>query len=130
MKKNIHELECHENCGHSDAEHRAFDQGYASGFDDDDEECPFSGVLREAWLCGQSVGKIEGALPIEKPKWTPFELNEKMQRWSQLRHEVEAHDPECDCNRCLEWFGTGELLATFSEDEKAAAVNQSNQLIG
>ncbi len=65
-------------------------------------------------------------MKIKKPNWTPLELHEKLTRWSQLRHEIEAHDPDCQCNRCYEWFGTGELLATFSEDEKATAVREAN----
>jgi hypothetical protein len=50
---------CSDDCGHSKAEHVAFDAGVRAGERDDDDACKYSmSHLREAWLTGHSVGSI------------------------------------------------------------------------
>lgn len=46
-----------ENCGHTQAEHDAFDGGLRAGeYGAAETACTFRGNLREAWLTGHSVG--------------------------------------------------------------------------
>lgn len=49
---------CHPDCGHSEAEHLAFDEGLATGRARGiDVECPYQDpLLHEAWATGHSVG--------------------------------------------------------------------------
>ena len=64
---------------------------------------------------------------IQKPNWTPLELFEKQNRNRELMHETDSHQPDCDCNLCIEYFGLSELLQTFTEDEHAGAVIEANK---
>ncbi len=61
-------------------------------------------------------------MKIEKPNWTLLELSEKTNRHRELLYEVMDHDDDCQCNRCMECFGLGELVSLFSEDEHVAAI--------
>lgn len=67
-------------------------------------------------------------MKIEKPDWTPLELSQKTARHRSLLYEVMDHDGDCDCNKCMEWFGLGELTSLFSEDEHVAAVHAARQV--
>lgn len=69
-------------------------------------------------------------MKAKKPKWTPIELYQNYQRWESLIHETDSHAPDCQCNRCMECYGLGELLRTFSQDEHAGAVIEANQIAG
>lgn len=64
---------------------------------------------------------------MKKPNWTPVELDENYLRWRNLIDETGSHDAQCQCNRCMECFGLGELLNLFDEDEKVTAVIESNK---
>ena len=52
--------ECHSGCGHTEAEHEAFDAGLAAGLAGN-SMCPFSGSLAHDWWTGHSVGVIRRA---------------------------------------------------------------------
>jgi hypothetical protein len=52
-------LKCQKNCGHTEREHKAFDAGLWAGENGQPESsCLLTGELREAWLTGHSVGKL------------------------------------------------------------------------
>lgn len=71
--------------------------------------------------------QIKKVMNIEKPDWTPLELSEKTARHRLLLAQVMDHDDDCQCNRCMECFGLGELTSLFSEDEHTAAVIAARQ---
>ncbi len=63
-----------------------------------------------------------------KPKWTPIELHEKLERFRVVTDTTLDHEYECGCNGCNEWLGLSHLLSLFSESEKAGAVIEANKL--
>lgn len=65
---------------------------------------------------------------IRKPYWSFAQLNENYQRWVRLIHETESHEPDCQCNACMECFALGEFMDLFTEDEHATAVIETNKL--
>jgi hypothetical protein len=66
-------------------------------------------------------------MKVEKPNWTPIELNSQMNRWRELMELTEGHNQQCLCNYCLEDYRLFKVLDTFTEDEKAGAVIAANK---
>lgn len=65
---------------------------------------------------------------IQKPNWTPIELNEKCERHNRLIDQTIDHDHDCQCNSCMELFGLRKLIGKFSRDEIANAVIEANKI--